>query len=177
MQNQEVKRHCEEEAVWPWSTIWGRGQAKVFCWENTLVIANTLFQQHKRQLYTCIWPDGQYQYKIDYTLCSQKRWRSSIQSTKTSLGAACCSDHELLTVNYRFKLKKVWKTTRSFTYELNKIPYNYTGKVTNRFKGLDLIECLKNCGRGSWHFTGGSDHDYPQEKEMQKRKNDCLRRP
>ena len=50
-----------------------------FCQENALVIANTLFQQHKRQLYTWISPDGQYRNQIDYILCSQ-RWRSSIQS-------------------------------------------------------------------------------------------------
>ena len=53
-----------------------------FCQENALVIANTLFQQHKRRLYTWISPDGQYQNQIDYILCSQ-RWRNSIQSAKT----------------------------------------------------------------------------------------------
>ena len=52
-----------------------------FCQENTLVIANTLFQQHKRRLYTWTSPDGQYRNHIDYILCSQ-RWRSSIQSAK-----------------------------------------------------------------------------------------------
>ena len=59
-----------------------------FCQENTLVIANTLFQQHKRQLYTLTTPDGEYRNQIDYILCSQ-RWRSSIQSAKTRLGADC----------------------------------------------------------------------------------------
>ena len=57
-----------------------------FCQENTLVMANTLFQQHKRRLYTWTSPDGQHQNQIDYILCSQ-RWRSSIQSAKTRLGA------------------------------------------------------------------------------------------
>ena len=65
---------------------------KEFCQENALVIANIFFQQHKRRLYTWIRPDGQYQNQIDYTLCSQ-RWRSSIQSTKTRLGADYGSDH------------------------------------------------------------------------------------
>ena len=64
-----------------------------FFQENTLVIANTLFKQHKRKLYTWTSPDGQYQNPIDYILCSQ-RWRSSIQSAKTRLGADCGSDHE-----------------------------------------------------------------------------------
>ena len=45
------------------------------------------------------------------------------------------------------KLKKVWKTSRPFRYDLNQIPYNYTVEVTNRFKGLDLIECLKSYGQ------------------------------
>ena len=54
---------------------------KEFCQENTLVIANALFQQHKRQFYTRTSPDGQYQNQTDYTFCSQK-WRSSIQSGK-----------------------------------------------------------------------------------------------
>ena len=65
-----------------------------FYQDNTLVIANTLFQQHKRRLYTWTSQDGQYQNQIDYILCSQ-RW-SSIQSAKTRPGAACGTDHELL---------------------------------------------------------------------------------
>ena len=72
-------------------------------------------------------------------LCSQ-RWRSSIQSAKTRLGADCGSDHELLIAKFRLKLKKVGKTTRSFGYDLNQIPYDYTVEVTNRFKRLDLID-------------------------------------
>ena len=106
-----------------------------FCQENTLVTANTLFQQHKRRLYTRISPDGQYRNQIDYTLCSQ-RWRSSIQSAKTRLA----KDHELLIAKLRLKLKKVGKTTRPFRYNLNQIPYNYTVEVTTRFNRLDLID-------------------------------------
>ncbi|XP_070635901.1 nondiscriminating glutamyl-tRNA synthetase EARS2, mitochondrial isoform X1 [Bos indicus] len=110
-----------------------------FCQENALVIANTLFQQHKRRLYTWTSPDGQHQNQIDYILCSQ-RWRSSIQSAKTRPGADCGSDHELLIAKFRLKLKKVGKTTRPFRYDLNQIPYDYTVEVRNRFKGLDLID-------------------------------------
>ena len=76
-----------------------------FCQENTLVIANTLFQQHKRQLYTRTSPGGQYQNQIDYILCSQK-WRSTIQSSKTRLEADCGSDHELLIAKFRLELRK-----------------------------------------------------------------------
>ena len=80
-----------------------------FCEQNALVIANTLFHQLKRRLYTWTSPDGQYQNQIDYILCSQ-RWRSSKQSAKTRLGADCGSDHELLIAKFRLKLKKVGKT-------------------------------------------------------------------
>ena len=55
---------------------------KEFCQENALVIANTLFQQYKRRLYTWTSPDDQHRNQTDYILCSQ-RWRSSIQSAKT----------------------------------------------------------------------------------------------
>ena len=76
-----------------------------FCQENAPVIANTLFQQHKRRLYTWTSPDGQHQNQIDAILCSQ-RWRSSIQSAKTRPGADCGSDHELLIDKFRLKLRK-----------------------------------------------------------------------
>ena len=82
---------------------------------------------------------------MDYIICSQ-RW-SSILLAKTRLGADSGSDHELLIAKFRLKMKKVGKTTRPFRYDLNQTPYDYTVEVTNRFKGLDLIECLKNYGR------------------------------
>ena len=59
---------------------------------------------------------------------------------KTRLGADYDSDHELLIAKFRLKLKKVGKTTRPFMYDLNQIPFHYTVEVTNRFKGLDLID-------------------------------------
>ena len=72
-------------------------------------------------------------------LCSQK-WRSSIQSEKTRSGVDCDSDHEIFIGKFRFKLKKVGETTGPFRCDLNQIPYNYTVEMTNRFKGLDLID-------------------------------------
>ena len=73
-----------------------------FCQKNALVIANTLFQQYKRRLYTWTSSDAQHQSQIDYILCSQ-RWRSSIQSAKTRPRADCDSDHELLIAKFRIK--------------------------------------------------------------------------
>ncbi|KAB0343547.1 hypothetical protein FD754_020473, partial [Muntiacus muntjak] len=95
--------------------VWNEaGQRLIeFCQENALVIANTIFQQHKRRLYTWTSPDGQHRNQTDYILCSQ-RWRSFIQSAKTRPGADCGSDHELLIAKFRLKLKKVGKTTRPF---------------------------------------------------------------
>ena len=102
-------------------------------------MANTLFQQHKRRLYKWTSTDGQHRNQVDYILCSQ-RWRSSTQSAKTRLGVDCGSDNELLITKFRLKLKKVGETTRPFRYNLNQIPYDYTVKVRNRLKGLDLID-------------------------------------
>jgi len=86
--------------------IWNEaGQRLIeFCQENALVIANTLFQQHKRRLYTWTSPDGQHWNQIDYILCSQ-RWRISIQSAKTRPGADYGSDYELLIAKFRLKFK------------------------------------------------------------------------
>ena len=82
-------------------------------------------------------------------LCSQ-RWRSSIQSAKTRPRADCGSYHEHLIAKFRLKLEKVGKTTRQFRYDLNQIPYGYTVEMTNRCKGLEPIEYLKNY---AWRFV------------------------
>ena len=90
--------------------IWNEAGPRLieFCQENTLVLANILFQQHKRRLYTWTSPDGRHRNQIDSILCSQ-RWRSSIQSAKSSPGADCGSDHLLLVNTFRLKLKEVEK--------------------------------------------------------------------
>ena len=147
-----------------------------FCQKNVLVIANTLFQQHKRRLYTWTSQDGQHRNPIDYILCSQ-RWRSSVQSAKTRPGADCGSDHELLIAKFRLKLKKVGKTTRPFRYDLNQIPYDYTVEVRNRFKGLDLIECLMNYGlRFLTSYRRQRSRPSPWKRKA-KKQNCCPRRP
>ena len=90
--------------------------------------------------------------------------------SKTRTGADCGSDHELLIAKFRLKLKKVGKTTRSFRYDRNQIPYDYTIEVTNRFKLLDLIECLKNYGgRFVTMYRRQGSRPSPR-KEMQKGK-------
>ena len=89
------------------------------------------------------------------------RWRSSLQSAKIRPGDDSGSDHELLIVKFKLKLKKVGKTTRPFSYHLNQIPYDYTGEVTNRFKKLDMVDRVPEEER---------DQNHPNEKEMQEGK-------
>ena len=83
------------------------------------MIANTLFQKHKRRLYAWTSPDGQYRNQIAYILCGQ-RWISFIQSAKTRRGADYGSDHEHLIAEFKLKLKKVGKISRPFRHDLNK---------------------------------------------------------
>ena len=100
------------------------------------------------------------------------------KSAKTSPGADCGSDHELLTAKFRLKLKKVVKTTRPFRYDLNQIPYDYTVEVRNRFKRLDLIDRVPD---ELWTEV----HDIVEEtgiktiprKRNAKKQNGCLRTP
>ena len=140
MQSRKSRNTWSNRQIWPWSTEWIRAKAnRVLQRYCTFFIASTFFQQHKRRLYSWTSLDGQHQNQIDCILCSQ-RWRSSIQSAKTRLGADCDSDHELLIAKFRLKLKKVGKTTQPLRYDLNQIPYDYTVEVRNRFKGLDLID-------------------------------------
>ena len=105
--------------TWSSRQIWPSGQRLIdFCQENTVVIANTLFQQHRRRLYIWTSPGGQHRNQVDYILCSQ-RWRSAIVG-KNKMGADCGSNHELLITKFKLKLKKVGKTTRPFRYDLIK---------------------------------------------------------
>ena len=107
-----------------------------------------------------------------------KDGRISTQSAKTRPGADCGSDHEFLIAKLRLKLKKLWKNTRPFRYDLNQITYNYTVEVRNRFKGLDLIDRVPE---ELWTQV----HDIVQETGIKtipmekkcKKQNGCLRKP
>ena len=89
---------------------------------------------------------------------------------------SCGSDHELLTAKFRLKLKKVGKTTRPFRYDLNQILYDYTVEVTNIFKGLDLIECLRNYERRFVTLYRSQGSRSSLRKRNAKRQNGFLRR-
>ena len=98
--------------------------------ENTLVIANTLFQQTREDS-----THGRHQMvntKIRLIIFFAAKDGAALHSQKTRLGTDCGSDHELLIAIFRLKLKKVGKTTRSFRYDLNQIPYDYTVEMIKR---------------------------------------------
>ena len=146
-----------------------------FCQENTLVIANTLFQQHKRWFYTWTSPDGPCKNQIDYVLCNW-RWRSSIQSVKTRPGGGCGSHHELLIAKFRLKLKKVDETNRPFRYDLNQIPMIIQWR--RWFKGLDLVDRVPAELQMEVHHIVQEAvmKTIPKKKKCKKAKSGCLRR-
>ena len=176
MKSRKSRNTWSNWQIWPWNTEWSKAKANRVLPRERTGHSNTLFQQNKKRIDTWTSPDGQHWNQIDYILCSQ-RWRSSIQSAKTRLGADCGSDHELLIAKFIMKLKKVEKTTRPFRYDLNQIPNDYTVEVTNRFKGLDLMDCLKKYG---WRFVTLYRRPWSKSsprKRNAKRQNGCLRRP
>ena len=96
--------------------------------------------------------------------------------SKKRLGTDCGSDHELLIAKFRLKLTKVGKTTRPFRNDLNQIPYDYTVEVRNRFKGLDLIECLMNYGMRFMTLYWRQGSRPSPWKRHAKKQNGCLGR-
>ena len=146
-----------------------------FCQENALVIANTLFQQHKRWLYTWTSPNGQYWNQIDYILCDQ-RWRNCIQTAKTRPGADCGSNHQLLIAKFRLTLKKAGNTTRPARCNLNQICCEYAVEVMNRFKGLDLVNSVPELWMEVCNIVKEAEKKPSQRKRKARRQSGYLRR-
>ena len=154
--------------IWPWSIDLSRAKAnRVLPRELIGHSKHPLPATEEKTLHMDItrWSTP----KSDYIIQSQ-RWRSSILSAKTRLGADCGSDHELLIAKFRLKLKKVEKTTRPLRYDLNKIPYDYTVEVRNRFKGLDLIDGVPDELQIEVHdiVQETGIKNIPKKKKMQK---------
>ena len=85
--------------------------------------------------------------------------------------------HQLIIAKFRLNLKKVGKNTRPFRYDLNQIPYDYTVEVRNRFKGLDLTECLKNNGqRFATLYRRWCPKPFSRKRNIRSQSG-CLRRP
>ena len=163
--------------IWPWSTEWSRAKAnRVLPREHTGHGKHPLPATQEKTLHVDMTRWSTPKSDWPYILCSQ-RWRSSIQSAKTRPGADCGSDHELLIVKFRLKLKKVGKITRPFRYDLNQIPNDYTVGVTNRFKGLDLIDSLMNYGQRFLTLYRRQGARPSPRKRNAKKRNGSLRRP
>ena len=88
-----------------------------------------------------------------------------------------CYVLRLIFAKFRLKLKKVWKTTKPFRYDLNQIPYDYTVEVRNRCKRLDLIECLMNYGQRFMTLYRRQGSRSSPWKGNAKRQNGCLKWP
>ena len=80
------------------------------------------------------------------SFCTAKETTNKVKTQPLEWEKIIANETTDLNFKFRLKLKKVGKTTRPFSYDLNQIPYDYTVEVMNRFKGLDLLECLKNYG-------------------------------
>ena len=113
-----------------------------------------------------------------YTVRKKQRNKKNKKTNnkKKSIRDDCGSDHELLILKYRLKLKKVGKTTRPFRYDLNQTLYDYTVEVKNRYKGLELIECLMNYGRKFMTLYRRQGSRLSPRKRNAKKQNGCLRR-
>ena len=146
-----------------------------FCQENTLVIANALFQQHRTQPYTLTSPDGQYQNQIDYSLQPKMEKLYTVSKNKTGSGLWLRSWTPYCQI--QTEIEESGKTTRPFRYDLSQIPYDYRVEVRNRFKGLDLIECLMNYGQRFMTLYRRQGSRPSPRKRNAKKQNGCLRRP
>ena len=97
--------------------------------------------------------------------------------SQTRPGEDCGSDQKLPIAKFRLKWKKVGKTTKPFRYDLNQIPYDYTVKVNNRLKVLDLIECLMNYRMRFVTLYKRQGSRPSPWKRNEKKQNGCLGRP
>ena len=141
--------HCCVFQIWPWSTEWSRSKAnRVLPREHTGHSKHPLPTTQEKTLHMDItrWLIT----KSDWLYFLQPKMEKLYTVSKNRSGVDCGSDHEFLIAKFRLKLKKVGKTTRTFRYDLNQIPYDHIVEVRNRFKGLDLIDCLMNYG---WKFV------------------------
>ena len=177
---QNVKEWSQEipgvnRQVWPWSSEWSRQKLIEFSQENALVIANTLFRQHETTLDMVItrWSIS----KSDWLYSLLPKMETLYRVSKNKTGSWLWLRSWTPYCQIRPKLKIVGKTTRPFRYDLNQIPYDYTLEVTNRFKGLDLIDRVPE---ELWSEVPDIVHEAVinaiPRKINAKGQNDCLRR-
>ena len=161
---------------WPWNMEWSRANTnRVLPRERTGHSKHPLPTMQEKTLRMDItrWstPKSYWLYSLQPKI--EKLYTVIKNKTRSWLG----SDHELLISKFRLRLKKVGETTRPFRYDLNQIPYDYTMKVRNRFKGLDLIETLMNYGMRFVTLYRRQGSRPPPWKRNAKKQNGCLGRP
>ena len=157
--------------VWPWSTKWSK--------ENASRVLLRKRTGHNKHPLPTIQETALYKVITRWSILKSD-WLYSLQPKMEKLYTVSKSKTRSwlwLRSKFRLKLKKVGKTTRPFRYDLNQILYDYTMEMTNRFKGLDLIECLKNYG---WRFITLYRRQWSKSSSRRrnaKRENGCVRRP
>ena len=149
---------------------------KEFCQKNTLVTANTLFQQTRD--YSTHGNHQMVNTKIRLIIFfAAKDGKALYSQQKQDWELTVAQDKKFLIAKFRLKLKKVGKTTRPFRYDLNQILYDYALEVKNRFKGVDLIECLMNYGMRFLTLYRRQGSRPSPGKRNAKKQNGCLERP
>ena len=137
--NRKLRNTWSNRKIWPWSMEWSRAKAnRVLKIELSGHSKHLLPTTQEKAVHMDIikWST----LKSDWLYRLQPKMEKLYIVSNTRLGADCGWGHELLIVKFRFKLKKVGETTRPLRYDLSQIPYDCTAEVTNRFKGLDLID-------------------------------------
>ena len=162
--------------IWPWSTEWSRAKAnRVLPRKPTGHSKHPLPTTQEMALHMDItrWSILKSDWLYSLQLKMEKLYTVSKNKTRSWLWLRSWTP----IAKFRQKLKKVEKTTGPFRYDLNQIPYDYTVEVRNRFKGLDLIECLKNYGpRFGTLYRRRESRPSPRKRNAKKH-NGCLRRP
>ena len=135
IQNRKPKNSWNNRQIWPWSTERSRANANRVLPRECKHPLPTTQEMTLHMDITRLWI-----LKLDWLYSLNPRWRISIQSVNIRQRVDYGSDPKLLIAKFGLKLKKVGKTSRPFWYDLNQMLCNYTVEVTNRFKGLDLID-------------------------------------
>ena len=164
--NMKSRDTWSKRQIWPWDKKWSRPKPnRVLPREHTGHSKHPLPTSQEKTLHKDLTRGSILKSVWLYSLQPKMEKLYTVSKKKKRPGDDCGWDHELLIVKFRLNLKEVGKTTKSFRYDVNQIPYNYTVEVTNRFKELYLIDSAwRTMDGGWWCCIGGSNQDHPQEK-------------
>ena len=174
MQSRKSRNTWNNRQIWPWNTEWSRAKTnRVLPRKCTGHSKHSLPTTQEKTLHMDItkWSTP----KSDWLYSLQPKMEKLYTVNRNKTGSWLAQIMNSLLPNS--DLKKVGKTTRPFRYDLNQIPYDYTVEVRNRFKGLDLIECLMNYGQKFMKLYRRQGSGPSPRKRNAKKQNGCLRRP